>query len=320
MPNIFGPSPYGQPQQQGGLPQFLKTILMGVGADLAANRPGAGVPAIAAQQRRQQELAQQQVLGSQTAKFLQSQKAPQELVEMANQGYGQQAMEQYKILTAQQRMAQQNQERYYGTPLYGRDPEGNVGVYQLGSQGTVNEAQFPGGITPLGPQERSYEAGFGRTLGQTTAEKAAGFATKTVEGRALLTQIDELRSHPGKSRSLGMIEGNLPNFRLDPNVADFRERVEQIEGGAFLQARQQLKGGGQITDYEGDRAAAALVRAKQAKTEAAFDRAMDDFERHVIDMYDAFATEAKQKPDNIRPERRIEEYSDQELMDIINGQ
>ena len=47
--------------------------------------------------------------------------------------------------------------------------------------------------------------------------------------------------------------------------ADFAARFEQIKGGVFLQAFNSLRGGGQITESEGSKATAALLRAQYAQ-------------------------------------------------------
>jgi hypothetical protein len=62
---------------------------------------------------------------------------------------------------------------------------------------------------------------------------------------------------------------------------DFKARLDQLKGGAFLEARQLLKGGGQITDFEGKRAEAAMARLEVAQDEKAFDAALDDFNAAV---------------------------------------
>ncbi len=44
---------------------------------------------------------------------------------------------------------------------------------------------------------------------------------------------------------------------------DFNAMLDQVQGGAFLQAFESLKGGGQITQIEGEKATQAIVRAQQ---------------------------------------------------------
>jgi len=53
---------------------------------------------------------------------------------------------------------------------------------------------------------------------------------------------------------------------------------EQIGGGAFLQAFNTLKGGGQITEKEGEKGTAAINRMKLATSEKEFINASRDFQ------------------------------------------
>ena len=59
--------------------------------------------------------------------------------------------------------------------------------------------------------------------------------------------------------------------------ADFRSRMDQIQGGAFLTAIDTLKGTGAITEVEGTKATAAKNRMATATSEKAFNDAAKDF-------------------------------------------
>jgi len=96
-------------------------------------------------------------------------------------------------------------------------------------------------------------------------------------------EVNRLRDHPGKSASQGLkgIEyafGASPKPFPGTDAADFHAIREQAAGGAFLTAYQQLKGGGPITDLEGQAALAAMTRmANPDISETEFDRALDDY-------------------------------------------
>jgi hypothetical protein len=53
--------------------------------------------------------------------------------------------------------------------------------------------------------------------------------------------------------------------------------MDQISGGAFLQARQLLKGGGAITDFESQKAEKAFLRMNEAMNIEDYTKAMNDF-------------------------------------------
>lgn len=87
--------------------------------------------------------------------------------------------------------------------------------------------------------------------------------------------VDELKKHPGRKFSTGLYSA-IPVLPGSPQ-ADFKSRLEQINGGTFLQQYASLKGGGAITDIEGKKAEAAANRISAATSDAEFDKAVDDF-------------------------------------------
>ena len=78
---------------------------------------------------------------------------------------------------------------------------------------------------------------------------------------------------------LGPVDSLLPNVSED--AARVQGKMNQIQGGAFLQARQLLKGGGAITDYEGQKAEAAFARLAAAQNPEDYKAALDEFNYFV---------------------------------------
>ena len=83
--------------------------------------------------------------------------------------------------------------------------------------------------------------------------------------------VEDLLAHPGFSGSVGMPESSLSSvlFRISGRPlpgspeAGFMARLEQLGGKSFLQAFESLKGGGQITQIEGEKATNAINRLQQ---------------------------------------------------------
>lgn len=106
--------------------------------------------------------------------------------------------------------------------------------------------------------------------------------------------INDLLSHPGFSGSVGAKnQAYLFGLKGDPiagtKEADFKAMLDQVQGGAFLQAFESLKGGGQITQVEGEKATQAIVRAQQSQSEEGFKKSMNDF-LSVLDKAEKRAT------------------------------
>jgi hypothetical protein len=127
--------------------------------------------------------------------------------------------------------------------------------------------------------------------GQIAQEKErAKFALQMPEALATseqaVKQIDELigdesgtiKPHPGLETAVGMTW--LPGARFIPgsDTADFMRRLDQVKGGAFMQAFQTLKGGGQITEREGEKATAAITRMDTSQSEKEFRKAAREFQ------------------------------------------
>lgn len=175
----------------------------------------------------------------------------------------------------------------YGvSPLYGRDPSGNDVVLQIGPQGKGVVTQFPDGIRPYGPQELSQNRAYGTELGKTGAGAQAQLGPAIIDAERTIQQVNDLIKAPG----LGGITGGplglavnqfKPSWQMSTDENDALTRLNQLQGGAFLEARKLLRGGGQITDFEGKKAEQAMSRMNRALSKEAFVEALNDFNEAV---------------------------------------
>ncbi len=87
----------------------------------------------------------------------------------------------------------------------------------------------------------------------------------------------ETQPHPGFQGVVGATF--VPGARLVQGTAeaDFDAMLEQVLGGAFLEAYERLKGTGQITEIEGKKATQAISRMGRAVSEAEFMQAAKEF-------------------------------------------
>jgi hypothetical protein len=107
--------------------------------------------------------------------------------------------------------------------------------------------------------------------------KAAADLPRIVDGaNQTLDLISRIKQHPGTERNFGMVGmvGNMPGGQ----AADAWAMIQQLGGKAFLEAFNSLKGGGQITEIEGEKATNAIVRMQKAQSHKAFIEALGDFE------------------------------------------
>jgi hypothetical protein len=183
-------------------------------------------------------------------------------------------------------------------PQYGTDAEGNPVLLQLGKNGQVVQSKMPEGVQ-LSKEPIKLDAGTHFVLldpitrqpvGQIP-KNVAGEASQTVEGKALgearanlgqvedtgnqvLSTIDSLVNDPYLDNMVGSVQGRLPNFSSD--AARVQSKMDQIQGQAFLQAFNTLRGGGQITEIEGKKATDAIAALGTAQDEKDYRQALSN--------------------------------------------
>lgn len=91
--------------------------------------------------------------------------------------------------------------------------------------------------------------------------------------------VKKLIDDPALEQALGPLDSRLPTIRA--STARVEARINQITGQTFMQARQLLKGGGQITDFEGRKAEEAFARLNRAQSREDFTKALTDFNSAV---------------------------------------
>lgn len=165
------------------------------------------------------------------------------------------------------------------SPILTEGPEGETVLFQPSKTGKAVRTQFPEGYKPLAPYDRAYQTSSGQTAGKGRGE--AQFDLPRVEQNAAQTLevIDQLKSHPGRAAATGLSSWLDPrNYIAGTDAANFHAMRQQLAGKTFLEAYQTLKGGGQITEIEGQKAENAIARLQTAQSDAAFMQALDDFE------------------------------------------
>lgn len=101
-----------------------------------------------------------------------------------------------------------------------------------------------------------------RETGKAAAQAAADLPRLEGNAQEMITALDRLEQAP-----LHLIYGAASLAPVIPGTpqADAFAMWEQIQGKAFLEAFGTLKGGGQITEKEGEKATAAITRLSQRK-------------------------------------------------------
>ena len=85
--------------------------------------------------------------------------------------------------------------------------------------------------------------------------------------------------HPGFSDAVGA--GIGLRFIPGTEASNFQERFREITSGAFLEAFESLRGGGSITEKEGEKATAAKTRMSLAQSEKEFVTAAREYQNII---------------------------------------
>jgi hypothetical protein len=192
-------------------------------------------------------------------------------------------------------------EKYFGNPIAIQTQDG-VKYGQIGDRGGFKEISIGEGNTfapptktvdteteqliydnfgnllsrvPKQNREKARETAIGKVEGETQGAAQAGVASARLVGKQITDQIDDVLEDPNLAGAVGSIQGRLPSFRQ--GSVDFDKKLERLQGQAFLQAREFLKGQGPITDFESRKAEAASVQLSTAQSEDQFKQALQDF-------------------------------------------
>jgi hypothetical protein len=120
-------------------------------------------------------------------------------------------------------------------------------------------------------------------IGSQSAKAEVNLPAVETSATDALRSLRELMGHPGFSAAVGMPDpfsggfgplGTIPGT----DARGFANRLEQLKGGAFLQAFEALKNAGAISEVEGTKATAAKMRMDTSTSEEEFRAAAADFD------------------------------------------
>jgi hypothetical protein len=266
--------------------------LMSIAAGLMSNNLPAGIEAAG------QSMARHRAYNQQNWQDQQSKNATyQWLISLGmSEQDAQAAMLNPTILSAMLRQKGYGQEKSYGTQNWAKK-DGKWTPYVLDNQGNVRWLDLSGAeaVPP-------YDIALSKAAG-TEVGKGAGDAQVALPGQKMLVEdvgriSQGLLNDPYVEQVFGTVpmtggwigKKDLPN--ISPDARRVLGKMEQLMGQSFLAARQMLKGGGQITDYEGTKADQAYSRIQSAVTYKDLKDAVDEFNYFVARGYEKLERQA----------------------------
>lgn len=177
---------------------------------------------------------------------------------------------------------------------WGQDEQGNPVFLQPSSTGELVRAQVPEGVSLLGPYDVSADRAAGSAFGKNTGGAQFDLPGVALSTEQTLKAIQDVRSESaGMDEQFGRGWFNIPTGQTLPAIAgtekaNFQVANDRLVNRAFLEAREVLRGGGQITDFESRKAEGAITNIEDAIRRGDKDlylRALNDFEQAVKDGY-----------------------------------
>ena len=196
-------------------------------------------------------------------------------------------------------------------PLYLRDANGNLVVGQMNDAGAIETPALPPGMS-VAPPTTYLDTGTGFTPaskyggvsapgpvvpknvfgekkaaeeGAAAGKLAAALPAATAATERIRASIKKVLADPYLPRMTGWIEGRLPN--VSEEAANIQSELDLIQGGTFLQAYNDLRGAGQITEKEGEAAMSAYNRLKtMTMSDANYAKALREFDAELGKLLD----------------------------------
>lgn len=134
-----------------------------------------------------------------------------------------------------------------------------------------------------------------KAAARTTAVEMAKHEAKAVDAapqiiqtsEAAIKNIDKLMDHKGLDKVVGTILGPVTVHKPGSLEKDFDATLQNLKGKVFMAAFNSLKGGGQITEKEGEKAEAAMAALDRAQSPEQFKENLADFRKTMVEIKEA---------------------------------
>ncbi len=139
-----------------------------------------------------------------------------------------------------------------------------------GGDGRYEEFMLSGGAGAAAEAAARARAAIDREANAPNMQAQAATAQSSLD------LINSVMESPYLNSVTGMLQGRMPP--LTQGGTDLTIQIEQLQGQAFLQAFESLKGGGAITEVEGRAATNAIARLNRAQSGEAFKQGLRELQ------------------------------------------
>ena len=135
---------------------------------------------------------------------------------------------------------------------------------------TIPAAKIKKGLTPSQEPGHVRDVERNKYIGKQMGEAQLNYPDLVIDTEYRVELLDKALNHPGLPGVVGLPSVAGITHAPGTSEANFRVLMKQIEGANFLQAFQGLKGGGHITEIEGEQAKQSLARMSASQDETEF--------------------------------------------------
>jgi len=146
----------------------------------------------------------------------------------------------------------------------------------------------------------AQETAIGAKTGAALGEAIAGANTDAQRAQSSIDLLDSILSDPNLEGITGRFDAMRPKWAQSQEGIDLLAKTEQVAGQAFLAAFESLKGGGSITEREGQAATAAMAQLDRAQSTEAYSGALREL-RGILTTALERATRASGSAINTQP-------------------
>lgn len=166
---------------------------------------------------------------------------------------------------------------------WGTDAQGNYVAMQASRDGKLVQSQLPQGVVPVPAEVLAYRKTQANQQGEASGKAKANLPVVEAQSKLMLDAIGAVENDPYLPNMTGFMANYRPNVTKEAVAS--QARIDQVQGKAFLQAFEGLRGGGAITEAEGAKATASISRlqAMAVGTEE-YKRALNDVRKEVTSL------------------------------------
>ena len=117
--------------------------------------------------------------------------------------------------------------------------------------------------------------------GKAQGQEEVGLPQNIAGTQETVGLVDELLKHPGFGMAVGKSSMLMTQKLPGTDAYGFQKRLDQLKGKQFMEAYKTLKGGGQITEIEGQKATDAMSRMDIGLKEEEFAQAAREFQEII---------------------------------------